>query len=221
MQITPYGRRSCAATIFAVLLLLVLVWFFFGQGIIAVAATVLAAVISLVVLNFYRDPERTAPAGNDLVIAPADGKIVLIKEVNEPTYLRQNGMQISIFMSPLDVHVNRIPVTGTVGHFEHIPGSYGAAFKDKSSDENERTCIGIQHGGCRVFFRQISGALARRIVADLAIGQPVTAGTRFGMIKLGSRVDVVLPKSAAVNVRLHDRVVAGETIIARLEPCDE
>jgi phosphatidylserine decarboxylase len=184
----------------------------------AMAVTVCAILFILIVLNFYRDPDRTTPEGERNVISPADGKVIVVREVTEQKYIGQQGVQISIFMSPVDVHVNRIPVTGVVELLEHIPGSYKAAFTDKSSDENERTCIGIRHRDARVFFKQISGSLARRIVTDIRTGQIVQAGERFGMIKLGSRVDVVVPRTAEIAVKLNDRVVAGESILARLSP---
>lgn len=166
------------------------------------------------VLNFFRDPERTTPTGEGLIISPADGKVVVIKELYEGEYLAQDAVQVSIFMSPLNVHVNRYPVSGTLGYFKHIPGEYLVAFDDKSSERNERTHIGIDAGGMKVFFKQIAGTVARRIVADLHVGDPTVAGERFGMIRFGSRVDVLMPKSVAVRVKLGQHVRAGETVLA-------
>ncbi len=166
------------------------------------------------VLNFFRDPDRTTPKGDGLVISPADGKIVVIKELFEGEYLAQDAVQVSIFMSPLNVHVNRYPVSGTLGYFKHIPGEYLVAFDDKSSERNERTHIGIDAGGMKVFFKQIAGTVARRIVADLRVGDPTVAGERFGMIRFGSRVDVLMPKHVAVRVKLGEHVRAGETVLA-------
>jgi phosphatidylserine decarboxylase len=172
------------------------------------------AVCVLLVLNFFRDPKRTPPSGNDLIVSPADGRIVAIRDVFEDEFLKLPAVQISIFMSPLDVHVNRFPTSGRVAYFEHISGTYRPAYTDKSSTENERTHIGIESGARRLLFKQIAGAVARRIVADLEVGQPAVLGERFGMIKFGSRVDVIMPRQSVVKVSLHDRVVAGETILA-------
>lgn len=179
---------------------------------------VLAAVVTFLVLNFFRDPERAVPKGDDLVIAPADGKVISVGEVFEPAWINGQALRVCIFMSPLDVHVNRFPVSGRVGYVEHVPGRFTPAFRDKASEDNERTLIGIERGGDRVLFKQISGSLARRIVADVSVGARAVAGERFGMIKFGSRVDVLLPLSAEVAVGVNDRAVAGETVIARIPP---
>jgi phosphatidylserine decarboxylase len=170
----------------------------------------------LFTLYFFRDPERFTPKGSNLVISPADGKIIMIKDVIEDKYIKSECKQVSIFMSPMNVHVNRIPISGTVEYFEHIDGKFLVAFEDKSSDVNERTLIGINSGSGKVFFKQIAGFIARRIVADLKVGTKVSAGERFGMIKFGSRVDVILPKNSVVYVKLNENVNAGKTILARL-----
>jgi phosphatidylserine decarboxylase len=155
------------------------------------------------------------PDEKKAVISPADGKIVLIKELFEPEFHKADAVQVSIFMSPLNVHVNRFPITGTVEYFKHIHGEYLVAFDDKSSDRNERTLIGVNDNGWKVLFKQIAGTVARRIIADLTVGQPATAGEKFGMIRFGSRVDVIMPKGTQVLVAIGQHVVAGETIIAR------
>jgi phosphatidylserine decarboxylase len=178
----------------------------------------LALVFFGLVLNFFRDPERVTPSGDGLVISPADGKVVVIKELFEGEFLRADAVQVSIFMSPLNVHVNRYPVTGTIGYFKHIPGEYLVAFDDKSSERNERTHIGVDAGERKVFFKQIAGTVARRIVADLKVGMPAVAGQRFGMIRFGSRVDVLMPRSVAVKVRLGEHVTAGKTVLAEFRP---
>jgi len=173
-------------------------------------------VAMLLVLNFFRDPERTIPNDiRDAVLSPADGRIVLIQEVFEPEYLKEDAVQVSIFMSPLDVHVNRFPISGRIELARHVEGEFIAAFDEKSSERNERMHIGMRRDdGYKLLFKQIAGAVARRIVADVAVGQDSTIGTRFGMIKFGSRVDVIMPRQTTVSVKLHDRVVAGETILA-------
>lgn len=165
-------------------------------------------------LNFFRDPERTTPQGDRHIIAPADGEVVVVKEVEVPEYLKARACQISIFMSPLNVHVNRNPVSGVVGHVRHVAGEYFAAFEDKASEKNEQTIIGVENGHGKVLFKQIAGFVARRIVCTLNVGDSVVAGRRFGMIKFGSRVDVFVPTDAAVRVKVGDRTVAGETVLA-------
>jgi len=178
----------------------------------------LVGVASVFVLNFFRDPERTTPQQENAVVSPADGKVVLIKELFEPEYLKREAIQVSIFMSPLDVHVNRFPISGIVKYFRYIPGEYIVAFHEKSSERNERTHIGMENRGQKVLFKQIAGAVARRIVAHVNVGQTATAGERFGMIKFGSRVDVIMPKGTEIVVRLHENVRAGETILAMFSP---
>ncbi len=178
---------------------------------------VLLAIVGLssaFVLTFFRDPDRTTPQQENAVISPADGKVVLIKELFEPEYLKGEAIQVSIFMSPLNVHVNRFPISGIVKYFRYIRGEYIVAFNEKSSDRNERTHIGMENSGHKVLFKQIAGAVARRIVARVNVGQTATAGERFGMIKFGSRVDVIMPKGTEIVARLHENVRAGETILA-------
>jgi phosphatidylserine decarboxylase len=168
----------------------------------------------LFTLYFFRDPDRSTPGGANLIIAPADGKIVLVQDVVDNEFVHGDALQVSIFMSPLNVHVNRYPISGTVGYFRYYPGEFLVAFDDKASLRNERTHIGVENGSQRVLFKQIAGFVARRIVADLKVGDRVTAGERFGMIKFGSRVDVIMPRSVTVKVGMGDRTVAGETVLA-------
>lgn len=175
---------------------------------------VIAVAGLLFTLWFFRDPDRKTPHGDNLVIAPADGEIVTVRPVVEDQFLRGEAMQISIFMSPLNVHVNRFPISGTVAYFQHIPGEYLVAYEDKSSARNERTVIGVENPRMRVLFKQIAGFVARRIVADLRVGDSAVAGSRFGMIKFGSRVDVIIPPSAEIKVKVGEKTVAGETVLA-------
>jgi len=163
---------------------------------------------------FFRDPERKVPENPDAVISPADGKVVVVKDIEENEYFHARVMQVSIFMSPVNVHVNRYPVSGVVDFFKHVEGKYLVAFEDKSSEVNERTLIGISDGSRKILFKQIAGFLARRIVCPLKVGMQAKAGERFGMIKFGSRVDVFFPLNADVKVQLNQSVVAGETILA-------
>lgn len=166
---------------------------------------------------FFRDPERTVPPhGDGAVFSPADGRVVQIAEVVESEYLGEAAIRISIFLSPLDVHVNRYPVSGIVEYVRYHPGTYLVAWHPKSSELNERSSIGVRTMRGRVFFRQITGILARRIVFDTKVGDTVQAGERFGMMKFGSRMDVFLPTGSRITVGVGDRVRAAETIIAEL-----
>jgi phosphatidylserine decarboxylase len=185
------------------------------SGFIRLVILVILSVAVIFVINFFRDPNRIVPKDEGLVISPADGKVVLIKEFYESEYIQQEAVQVSIFMSPLNVHVNRFPISGVVSYFKYIQGKYLVAFNEKSSELNERTHIGIENNGYKVIFKQIAGAVARRIVADVTVGQKATAGERFGMIKFGSRVDVIMPKKSEVKVNLGEHVRAGESVIAR------
>lgn len=178
-----------------------------GAGVILMAA----------VLQFFRNPARNSPGGGDIVIAPADGKVVVVEETTEGEYLKDRRLQLSIFMSPVNVHVNRSPVSGLVKHVRYYQGKYLVAWHPKSSTENERTSIVVEHSpGVEILFRQIAGAMARRIRWYLKEGQQVAAGQEMGFIKFGSRVDVFLPLDAVVQVKLGDRVRGGETVLARL-----
>ena len=180
-------------------------------GLVGVAVLILGLTI-----NFFRDPDRTIPPGNKLVLAPADGKIIAVRQVMENEYIGAQATLISIFMSPLDVHVNRIPMSGTVRYLRYVKGEYFAAFEDKASEKNEQMVIGIENPGGRILFKQIAGFVARRIVCTLKTGDSVEAGTRFGMIKFGSRVDVFVPSGTSVKAKVGERAVAGETVLAEL-----
>ncbi|HTP13614.1 MAG TPA: phosphatidylserine decarboxylase family protein, partial [Bacteroidota bacterium] len=164
--------------------------------------------------NFFRDPDRVTPAGERHIIAPADGKIVEVRQVAEHEFLHDRATQISIFMSPLNVHVNRVPISGSVRHTRYVRGEYFAAYEDKASEKNEQMHIGVENGFGKVFFKQIAGFVARRIVCPLKVGDTVTAGERFGMIKFGSRVDVFVPANTDVKVTVGETAVAGETVLA-------
>ena len=164
--------------------------------------------------NFFRDPDRVSPGGDNIVLSPADGKVISIKTVRENEFFKGDALQISIFMSPLNVHVNRIPVSGKVAYYRYVPGEFFAAFEDKASEKNEQTIIGLEGNRGKVLFKQIAGFVARRIVCNLQVGDSVSAGARFGMIKFGSRVDIFLPPSSTPKVTLDRKSVAGETILA-------
>ena len=213
-MITKFGYDVVGVVICIAVLGTLLSWFLLDWKPLRFGLPALFVLVLLFTLNFFRDPDRSPPSDDRFVLAPADGKVVLVADVQEPEFLRSEGTQVSIFMSPLDVHVNRFPISGTVRYFRHVPGEYLVAFDDKSSLRNERTLIGVENVRMRVLFKQIAGFIARRIVAEVAEGNQAVAGERFGMIKFGSRVDVIVPRNLAVKVKPGDRTVAGETVLA-------
>jgi phosphatidylserine decarboxylase len=174
-------------------------------------------VVALWVAYFFRDPERTGERGEQLVIAPADGKVVHVTEVDEPSFMGGRSIRVSIFMNVFNVHVNRYPVSGTVRYTHYNPGKFLNAATEKSSLENEQSSVGIEAGSNRVLVRQIAGLIARRIVTYSKEGERVKQGDRMGIIRFGSRVDVFLPTSAHVRVRVGDGTFAGTTVIADLQ----
>ncbi|WP_131538189.1 phosphatidylserine decarboxylase family protein [Pedobacter nototheniae] len=178
---------------------------------------IFSAALFIIVLQFFRNPNRSFSSGENLVICPADGKVVVIEETEEGEYFKDKRLQVSIFMSPVNVHINRNPISGVVKFFKYHPGKYLAAWNPKSSTENERTTTVVEHkNGTPVLFRQIAGALARRIVWYVKEGDQVVQTEQFGFIKFGSRVDVFLPIGTKVNVALNDVVKGGITTLAEL-----
>jgi phosphatidylserine decarboxylase len=171
----------------------------------------------LIILQFFRLPIFIVQKNENFVIAPADGKVVVIEETEETEYLKSRRKQISIFMSPLNVHVNRMPVSGAVSFFKYHPGKYLVAWHPKSSSENERTTVVAKmKNGTEILFRQIAGALARRIKCYVKEGQVLEQGDEFGFIKFGSRVDIFLPLDAKIKVGIGDKTTGGKTVIAEL-----
>jgi phosphatidylserine decarboxylase len=173
-------------------------------------------ILALWVSYFFRDPERAGERGNDVVIAPADGRIVMITEVDEPAFIHGKALRISIFMNVFNVHVNRYPVAGTVRFVHYNPGKFLNAATDKSSLENEQMSVGIESGTRRILVRQIAGLVARRIVTYSREGDQVEQGERMGIIRFGSRVDVFLPTSARAAVKVGETTAAGSSVIAHL-----
>lgn len=170
-----------------------------------------------IVIYFFRDPERVTPSEDHLIISPADGKVVLVKETEEPVFILGKATQISIFLSPLDVHVNRNPVNGRLAYLKYHPGEYLMAWDHNASELNERADFGVEHpSGLRFFYRQITGFLARRIVYHVQEGENLVAGERFGMMKFGSRMDILIPPGVEVKVKEGERTRAGETVIAEI-----
>ncbi len=171
-------------------------------------------VLTLFVLFFFRDPERSVPEGKGVVVSPADGRVIVIKDIFEPTYLKQDVKQVSIFLSVFNVHVNRAPLEGTVETVKYNPGKFHVASVDKASLDNERTAMVIANGGRKILVKQIAGLIARRIVCYAKPGDTVKTGERYGLIRFGSRVDIFLPKDADLKVKLGDRIKGARDIIA-------
>ena len=175
-------------------------------------------VLYLIILQFFRSPIIQLPSDESLVYAPVDGKVVVIEETFEDEYLKEKRRQISIFMSPINVHITRSPIAGIVEFFQYHPGKYLVAWHPQSSTENERTTMVLKHAnGTKLLVRQIAGALARRIKWYVKPGSELVQGGEFGFIKFGSRVDVFLPLDAEVLVGLEEKTKGGKTAIARLK----
>jgi phosphatidylserine decarboxylase len=170
--------------------------------------------VAVWVVAFFRDPVRTGPRGERVVIAPADGRVVSVRPIDEPTFHGTEATRISIFMNVFNVHVNRYPVDGTITHRHHAPGQFLNAATEKASLQNEQASIGLETPRGKVLVRQIAGLIARRIVTDHGVGTSVRQGDRMGLIRFGSRVDVFLPNSARVKVAEGEIARAGQTVIA-------
>lgn len=218
MTIHKEGYSSIALTVVFIFVLNALVQFYFPDNVtFRWFIYILSAVLFLIVLQFFRHPTITVTQDEKMVICPADGKVVVIEEAQETEYLKDKRLQISVFMSPINVHVNRNPITGVVKYFKYHPGKYLVAWHPKSSTDNERTTVVVEtHQGIPVLFRQIAGALARRIVWYVKEGDEVQQSQQFGFIKFGSRVDIFLPLGTKVNVSLGETVKGGRTVLAEL-----
>jgi len=213
---TKYGYTTIGV-VSVIVFILISLSFFTQSNPLKIILILFAAVILLLTLNFFRDPERKTPTQKGIIVTPADGKVIVVKQNISNSFVGENCNQISIFMSPLNVHVNRIPISGKVEHLKYHEGKFIAAFEDKASENNERMETGIVSEGNKILFTQIAGFLARRIVNDLKVGDNVNIGDRFGMIKFGSRVDIFVPGSWNPVVKLNDNVQAGETILFELK----
>lgn len=178
---------------------------------------ILSAVLFIIIVQFFRNPHFDITQDEKVVLCPADGKVVVIEEATETEFLKDKRIQVSVFMSPVNVHVNRNPISGVVKYFKYHPGKYLVAWHPKSSTENERTTVVTENSaGTPVLFRQIAGALARRIVWYVKEGDKVEQGDQFGFIKFGSRVDLFLPLGSKINVEIGEVVKGGRTVIAEL-----
>ncbi|WP_421875032.1 phosphatidylserine decarboxylase family protein [Marinoscillum sp.] len=185
--------------------------------IVQIILAVAAVIFFILIVRFFRDPEFPVEKNDKFIIAPADGKVVVIEETEETEYLKEKRIQVSIFMSPLNVHVNRSPVAGEVTYFKYHPGKFLVAWHPKSSTDNERTSIGLKlKSGVEIMMRQVAGAVARRICFYSETGNPVEQGEKFGFIRFGSRIDLYLPLDAKIKVNIDDISYGGKTVIAEL-----
>lgn len=179
---------------------------------------IVVTIVALWVAYFFRDPERTGDRGPQIVVAPADGKLILITEVDEPNFIGGRALRLSIFMNVFNVHVNRYPVDGTVKYVHYNKGKFFNAAAEKSSLENEQSSVGIESGPYKILVRQIAGLIARRIVTYSRVGDSAKQGERFGIIRFGSRVDIFIPTDSKLRVKLGILTTAGSTVLAELPP---
>jgi phosphatidylserine decarboxylase len=212
------GYTSLAVTVLFIFVLNALISFYLPQAhVLKWIVYVLSFLLLVTIVQFFRSPILHISAEESQVLCPADGKVVVIEETDEPEFLKDRRIQLSVFMSPVNVHVNRNPISGVVKYFKYHPGKYLVAWHPKSSTENERTTIVTENSeGTQVLFRQIAGALARRIVWYVKEGDTVEQGQQFGFIKFGSRVDIFLPLGTKINVELNQVVKGGRTVLAEL-----
>jgi phosphatidylserine decarboxylase len=211
-----YKTIALSGIIYLVLCLLNFTFISYSFPFIAWVVFVLTTLVFLFLISFFRVPSRNMTMDENAIIAPADGKVVVIEETIDPEYFKDKRLQISIFMSPANVHVNRAPVTGEVIYSIHHKGKFLVAWDPKSSTDNERHSVVIRNERGEILVKQIAGALAKRIVNYLKVGQKVSQNAEMGFIKFGSRVDVLLPPGISVNVKLGENVQGGITVLARL-----
>ncbi len=217
MRLTIYGRSTVLKALL-ITLAIDIAALLIPNEIAKLVLLVLSVIFISFTLYFFRDPLRHV--SKDLksgdVLSPADGKVMMIEEVQENEFIKGPAKVIGIFLSPLNVHVNRVPISGTVKYYQYIKGEFIAAYDHASADKNERTVIGIEGERFKVLFKQITGFVARRIVCELRVGDKVKIGEKFGMIKFGSRTDVILPVNANIKVSVNQKVTGGITLLAEV-----
>lgn len=212
------GHRIIIITLFLLIAVNIISYLSINTYWIKFAILVLSILVFLLIIQFFRNPKRTTQVNDAHVVAPVDGKVVVIEEVFEKEYFNEKRLQVSIFMSPINVHVTRHPIGGVVKYSKYHPGKFLVAWHPKSSEENERTTVVVRNEKAgEVLYRQIAGALAKRIVNYAEEGQEVVQGSDSGFIKFGSRVDVLLPLNTKLNVKLQDKVKGGLSVIANIE----
>ncbi|WP_270088778.1 phosphatidylserine decarboxylase family protein [Sphingobacterium sp. SYP-B4668] len=216
MKFHKEGYTSLAIVVFVIFVASALADYYDAPTAVKWIIYIVSAFLFITIVQFFRSPIRHITVDDGIILCPADGKVVVIEETTEEEYFKDKRIQVSVFMSPINVHSNRNPVGGIVKYFKYHPGKFLVAWHPKSSTENERTTTVVQaKNGQEVLFRQIAGALARRIVWYVKENDAVIQGEEFGFIKFGSRVDVFLPLGTKIEVNLEDKVVGGKTIIGR------
>lgn len=220
MTIHREGYTSIAIGTVVFFILNFIFFYFFSASLPILAGTAFFLTLGLLLflISFFRIPNRLLTLNENAIVAPADGKVVVIEEVIDPEYFHNKRLQVSIFMSPANVHVNRNPISGEVVYNQYHKGKYLVAWHPKSSTENERHSVVIRKGNVDILVKQIAGALAKRIVNYLQVGQQVNQTAEMGFIKFGSRVDLLLPVGTKINVALNQSVQGGVTIIATMQP---
>ncbi|MER3318667.1 MAG: phosphatidylserine decarboxylase family protein [Allomuricauda sp.] len=216
------GQKIIITTFFLVVAAVLAAQYYIDVEWVRLAVQIAALLVLIAILQFFRNPKRLVTPNFDEILAPVDGKVVVIEEVDEPEYFKEKRKQVSIFMSPINVHVTRYPASGTVTYSKYHPGKYLVAWHPKSSTDNERTTV-ILHTPKfgEIGYRQIAGAMARRIVNYAEEGEQVTQGEDAGFIKFGSRVDLLLPLNCDITVELNQKVVGARTCIASVRPFDD
>jgi len=217
LRLTIYGRSTVIKAL-VITLALDLAALLVPNEIAKLVLLLVSIVFISFTLYFFRDPVRHIPENlkSGDVLSPADGKVMMIEEVQENEFIKGPAKVIGIFLSPLNVHVNRVPISGTVKFYQYIKGEFIAAYDHASADKNERTVIGIEGERFKVLFKQITGFVARRIVCELRTGDKVKIGEKFGMIKFGSRTDVIMPINANIKVSVNQKVTGGITLLAEV-----
>jgi phosphatidylserine decarboxylase len=226
MNIHKEGYKTIALCALIFGAINIIFFYFFSASMPMVSWIVFGAtlIVLLFIISFFRSPKRNFTVAHHQVICPADGKVVVIEETIDPEYFKDKRLQVSIFMSPANVHINRIPMSGKVEYSQYHKGKYLVAWSPKSSTENERHSVVFKSDSAEILVKQIAGALAKRIVNYLAVGQRVLQGSEMGFIKFGSRVDVLLPVGTELNVKLNQLVKGGITVLATIDtlvPVDE
>lgn len=218
MKVHKEGYNIIAVAFIIAAVVVLGCYYLLGWGVVTKILSGVALLVFALVVRFFRVPKRTLVVDKDLVVAPCDGKVVQVHEVVENEYLNTRCIQISVFMSVFNVHVNYYPVSGKILYSKHHQGAYIVAYYTKASEKNERTSIVVETAsGAQVLFRQIAGYIARRIVCYAEVGQQVQQCSQVGFIKFGSRMDVFLPLGTEVNVKVGDNVRACETVLAKLK----
>lgn len=217
MTIHKEGYKIIFIVSFLVLVLNTVLYLYYPRKPIYLGLAMFSIFLCLFVISFFRNPRRSIPGGENNILAPADGKVVVVEEVMETEFYNEKRLQVSVFMSPANVHVNRSPIDGEVRYFKYHPGRYLVAWHPKSSTDNERTSLVVENESFSVLIRQIAGKLARRIVYYVEEGDEIERGEEFGFIKFGSRVDLFLPLNTQLYVKIGQKVRGGETVMGEVK----